>query len=343
MRVIAGSRPFIESFFAKRVHEIPNIEFVTNVVGTGFVAEQGQITGIRLKNRDGEETVEPANLLMDATGRGSQLPKWLVDYGAGRVPEEVIHVKVGYATARFRRSTADRVNLYALIIGASPDVPRGGIAQCVENDVLQVSMAAYSDSPPTNLEDFMEYAKTLPQPDIHDWMQGAEPLGDIKTHGVPKAFRRKYEKVRGMPKGLLAIADSICSFNPVYAQGMTVAAVEAQILDECLDKGLHQLQKRYFKSIRSVTDVTWQMGSTTDLSMPIVEGNLSLPSRLIASWISRVQQAGTQDPFIAEKFIRVAALLDPPTSLLSPGFIWRVLRCPKPQTLEPGVAKQVSA
>lgn len=325
MRVIAGSRPFIESCLFKRMKDLPNVHLITDLVGTGFETDGQEITGIRLRDRAGKETVEPADVLVDAAGRGSQLPKWLQEHGLKEVPEERLNVKVGYASTRFKLSTARNVDLYALIIGASPDVPRGGIAQTVENDILQVSMAAYAESPPTKLEDFLEYSKSLPQKDLHRWMQGAEQVGEITTHRVPTVYRRSFHKMRGLPNGLIAVGDSVCAFNPVFAQGMTVAAVEAEMLDRCLSAGVKKLTRRYFNSIRSVTKTTWQMGCTTDLSIPIVEGNLDFPSRMIARWISRVQRAATTNSQIAEKFIRVAALLDSPMSLMSPAFVLRVL------------------
>lgn len=325
MRVIAGSRPFIESFFAKRVQALPNVHCITNVNVIGFDTENGRVSEIRLRDRSNDEIVEQADIIVDAAGRGSQLPKWLKQHGIKPAPEESIEVKVGYATVRFKLSSAKNVNLKALIIGASAAIPRGGIAQAVEHDVLQVSIAAYSETAPTDLDGFIEYSKSLPQPDLYHWMQGAEALDEVKTQRIPTVYHRGYDKARGLPKGLLAIGDSICAFNPVFAQGMSVAAVEAEMLDQCLAAGMDNLAKRYFKAIRSVTRTTWQMGCTTDLSIPAVDGNLSLPSRLIARWIRRVQVAGANDSYIAERFIRVAALLDPPTALLSPAFAMRVL------------------
>ena len=99
-------------------------------------------------------------------------------------------------------------------------------------------------------------------------------------------------------------------------------------------KNRKNISKSYFKAIRSITEIAWTMGSTSDLSMPIIEGQLSFPNNLIAKWIDRVQLAGTRDSFIAEKFVRVAALLDPPASLLTPGFVWRVLRVNRKSRLE---------
>lgn len=326
LRVIAATRPFIESFIARRVTELPNVELVTDTVGIGFTADKGAVTGIRLRDRSGAERVEAANVFVDATGRASQLPKWLEEAGFSAPPEDRIDVKLQYATARFRRSTAPDLDLYAAIVGASPDQPRGGIAQAVEDDVLQVSMAEYANSPPLNVEEFVEYAKTLPQPDLYNWMRGAEAIDQVKTQRVPSTYRRHFDRARGLPDGLLAIGDAVCAFNPVYAQGMTVAAVEAELLGQCLARGKKSLSSRFFKAIRTVTGITWQIGATNDLSLPQVEGKRDFMTRIIGGWINRVQQAATIDSEIAERFIRVAALLDPPSSLLSPLFAWRVLR-----------------
>ena len=325
LRVIAATRPFIESFIAKRVTALANVEVLGETTGIGFQVAGGRIARISLRDRSGAERTEDADAVVDATGRGSQLPNWLLQARLGAAPEDRLDVSVRYATARFRRSTAAPINLKAAIIGASAGQPRGGIAQAVEDDVLQVSLAEFSNSPPTELEDFIEYAKTLPQPDLHNWMVGASLLDEIKTHGVPNTYRRHYDRVKGLPDGLLAIGDSVCAFNPVYAQGMTVAAVEAELLSDCLAKGKRGISRRFFRAIRGVTGVAWMIGSTNDLGLPQVEGKRNLITRLIGSWINRVQKAGTVDPYIAARFIRVAALLDPPSALLNPLFAVRVL------------------
>lgn len=327
LRVIAGTRPFIESFIASRVVELPNVELVADTVGIGFRAENGKITGVKLRDKSGVERIEQADVVIDATGRASHLPKWLVESGFQAPLEDRIEVKLRYATARFRRSTAPKSDLKAAIVGASAELPRGGIAQAVEDDVLQVSVAEYCNAPPTDVAEFVEYAKTLPQPDLYNWMRGAEPIDDIKTQRVPSTYRRHFDRVKDLPDGLLAIGDSICAFNPVYAQGMTVAAVEAELLGECLAKGgKKNLSKRFFKSIRTVTGITWQIGSTNDFGLPQVVGKRTLMTRIIGRWIDRVQRVGTTDPYVAERFIRVAALLDPPASLLGPAFALRVIR-----------------
>lgn len=327
LRVIAATRPFTESFITNRVTQIPNISFLHDTVGSGFRVENGRITGVKLRNRSGAERTEDADLFVDAAGRGSQLPKWLKENGYKEPREDTITVKLHYATVRFKQSTASDSNLKAVIIGAAPNIPRGGFAQAVEHDVLQCSMAAYASDLPSDIGEFIQYAKTLPQQDLYDWVRNAEPIDDcVKTQRVPVAYRRHFDRVRGLPEGILAIGDSVCAFNPVYAQGMTVAAVEAEMLGECIGAGREQLAKRFFKAIRKVTGIAWQIGSTNDLGLPEVIGKRSLMSRIVAKWIDCVQKVGATDAYVAERFIRVAALVDPPTSLLSPAFTWRVLR-----------------
>ncbi|MFK7819788.1 MAG: FAD-dependent oxidoreductase, partial [Planctomycetaceae bacterium] len=144
LRVIAATRPFTESFITKRVTQISNIEFVKDTIGVGFRAENGKITGVKLRDRSGAERTEDADLFVDAAGRASQLPQWLKDNDYAAPREEQIIVKLHYATVRFKHSTATPNGLKAVIIGAAPGVPRGGFAQWVEHDVLQASMAAYA-------------------------------------------------------------------------------------------------------------------------------------------------------------------------------------------------------
>jgi hypothetical protein len=232
---------------------------------------------------------------------------------------------VRYATARFRLSTAADVGIRAAIIGFRPEHPRAGIAQAIENDQLIVSLTGYGEAPPTEHEPFVAYARSLAQPDIAVWIEGAELLGRIETQNVPVTYRRHYDQLRTLPDGLVAVGDAVCAFNPVYAQGMSVAAVEASLLADCLADGRQRLGQRFFQAIAPVTAVPWQMGAGSDLTVASVAGKRSRVGKVLSAWIRRVQLAASRDAAVAEQFIRVACLLDPPSALLSPRFAWRVL------------------
>ena len=139
-----------------------------------------------------------------------------------------------------------------------------------------------------------------------------------------------------MPDGLLVLGDAVCSFNPIYGQGMTVATLQAQALRDCLLNGTTDLARRYFKAAAKPIGVAWQFAVGGDLSLPEVEGHRPLAVRLSNKYVERLQAAAQTDLTIAEQFTRVVALVDPPASLLRPKMLYRAAR---PQRRQQRVAQ----
>lgn len=199
---------------------------------------------------------------------------------------------------------------------------RGGGAITLEGDRWHVTLAGMlGDHPPTVAADFERFAATLPVPDVHDIVREAEPLDDPVPHRFRGSLRRRYERISQPAPGFLAIGDALCSFNPLYAQGMTVAAQEALVLREW-----HGDPARYFHAAAAVVDVAWQMSTGSDLRYPGVEGPRSARGRILSAYSHRAQLAAHRDPLVARTFMRVANLTLPPASLLAPEIVLRVLR-----------------
>ena len=163
-------------------------------------------------------------------------------------------------------------------------------------------------------------------PEIHQVVTTAEPLSDFQTYRFPASQRRRYEKLARFPQGLLAFGDAICSFNPVYGQGMTVAAQEAAALDECLRSGLDNLAQRFFKAAAAVADVPWDIAVGNDLRHPAVQGPRPAFVRFINWYIGKLHMAAQHDAKLSNAFLSVANLVAPPPVLLKPSVAWRVLR-----------------
>jgi 2-polyprenyl-6-methoxyphenol hydroxylase-like FAD-dependent oxidoreductase len=140
--------------------------------------------------------------------------------------------------------------------------------------------------------------------------------------------------MRRFPDGLLVLGDAICSFNPAYGQGMTVAALQAQALGECLRRGPNDLARRYFRAAAKPIGVAWQFAVGGDLSLPEVEGPRPLAVRLSNRYVSRLHAAAETDIAVAEQFTRVVGLLDPPATLLHPRMLLRAARRLQPRQTE---------
>jgi 2-polyprenyl-6-methoxyphenol hydroxylase-like FAD-dependent oxidoreductase len=196
----------------------------------------------------------------------------------------------------------------------------------VEGDRWIVTLAGYlGDSAPTDLEGFIEFARSLDAPDCYEILKVAEPLGEASSYKYPASQRRRFEKLSRFPEGLLVCGDALCSFNPIYGQGMTTAASEAALLDECLRAGLPGISKRFFSQASRLLDSPWDIAAGSDLAYPEVEGKRIPAMRLVGLYLNRLLLASRKDTVLNVAFQKVTNLLAPPISLFQPKIVWRVL------------------
>jgi 2-polyprenyl-6-methoxyphenol hydroxylase-like FAD-dependent oxidoreductase len=160
---------------------------------------------------------------------------------------------------------------------------------------------------------------------VADAVRAAEPLGPIAGYRYPASVRRHYERLRGLPEGLVVAGDALCSFSPIYAQGMTVAAMQALVLRRCLARGTRGLTRRYHRAAARVVDGPWRIAMGADLGLPEVPGRRSAAMRAQNAFTTRVLAAAAHDDVVSAQFMRVMGLLAPPTSLLRPAVLLRVL------------------
>jgi 2-polyprenyl-6-methoxyphenol hydroxylase-like FAD-dependent oxidoreductase len=176
------------------------------------------------------------------------------------------------------------------------------------------------------LKGFVEFARTLPAPFIYEVVRRAEPVSEPATLRFPASVRRRYERLDRFPTGYLVMGDAISSFNPVYGQGMTVAALEALELETVLAQGTASLARRFFTRVAKVVDIPWSMAVGNDLRMPEVAGPRPFGVRVINAYLERLHKAAHHDPAVALAFHRVGNLLAPPPSVLHPRIALRVLK-----------------
>ena len=328
------SRPFLEGRVRDRVRALPNVIFrdQEDIEGLTASPDRRRITGVALSRE-----VLSADLVLDATGRGSQTPRWIETLGYPKPVEERVGVGLSYTTRSFRRKPEDAGGDVALIIPPTPAGKRGGVALAQESDRWSVTLLAhFSSGAGPHLDDFVEFARTLPAPDIYDLTRNAEPLDQAAMIQFPASVRRRYEKLPRFPQGYLVMGDALSSFNPIYGQGMTVAAFQALELEAALGEGLDDLARRFFARAAGVIDVPWNIAVGNDLRMPETKGTRPLAVRLINRYMARLHRAAHQDPAVALAFHRVGNLLDPPAAILHPRIVGRVLRralagAPKPR------------
>lgn len=328
------SRPFLEALVRERVLALPNITLLDQcgVKGLLCTPDHQRITGVETEQR-GETPATVAlhaDLVVDCTGRGSRSPQWLVDLGYAAPPTSEVKVDVGYATRLYRRDAADPRGQEWML--STPDAPRetrfGGLFP-IEGDRWICSVGGWhGDHGPLDEAAFLQFARSLPNPEIYDIISRAEPTSDIMLHKFPFSLRRHYEKLRRFPLGYLVLGDAISSFNPTYGQGMTSAALQATELDKLLAQGkaIDALAPTFFKAAANVVDIPWQLAVGEDFRYAETRGPKPAGVDLINKYVARVHRATLHDEVVCHAFLKVMNLMAPPSSLFHPAIVWRVLR-----------------
>jgi 2-polyprenyl-6-methoxyphenol hydroxylase-like FAD-dependent oxidoreductase len=310
----------------RRVRAIANVTLLDDhdVVALTSTPDCGRITGVRTVNRHSrEESTLTADLVVDATGRGARTPAWLESLGYGRPVEDHVVVHLTYAS-QVLRMRPGALHEMVFVIGAVPGRPTGmGLAGCENDTWLFMVMGMAGQEPPYERSAMYEFAEDFTPPHVLAALRAAEPLGEVARHRVPSSQWRRYDKMRRFPDGLLVSGDAICSFNPSYGQGMTVAALEALALRDCLSRGTTDLPRRFFKAAARPIRQAWQLAAGGDLALPEIGGAQPPATRLFNAYVDRVLTAAEFDAAAFNQFAKVTSLIDPATRLLRPAMMWR--------------------
>lgn len=326
---LLASRPVLEGHVRRRLLALRNVRAIENcaVVGLASDAAHKRVTGVRMRADAGPEQTIDADLVVDATGRGSSGAVWLEELGYPPPAIEKVEIGISYMTRTYRRRLTDLGGRQGIVVAGSEPNWRNGVLLAQEGERWIVSAGGFlGDDAPDNDQGFLAYLATLPTMEIHDVVANAEPLSDYRRYRYASSQRRRYEALAHFPEHYLAFGDAICSFNPVYGQGMTVAALEALALQRCLRAGSIDLARRFFSRAARITDIPWEIAVGNDLRHPQIRGARAPMLRFLNWYIGRLHLAATHDSTLTTAFLKVVNLMVPPPSLLSPAIAWRVWR-----------------
>jgi 2-polyprenyl-6-methoxyphenol hydroxylase-like FAD-dependent oxidoreductase len=328
LTVISASRPLLEQHVRRRVLAHPDVSVVDDCDVAGLTLHGDRVTGARLLRRaDGSaEEILGADLVVDATGRNSRASAWLACLGIAPPREDRVVVDVTYATRRYRMSADALDGDLAIINAPTPTVPRVGALGLLEADTGMLTLAGMcGERPPLDPAGFEDFARSLAFGDIADAIARAEPLDDPVPHRFPASTWRRYDTI-SLPEGFAVVGDGVCSFNPIYGQGMAIAALEAETLSRHLDRHGRLRPRRFQREIARVIRPAWQMATGADLQFPGVDGHRSRAQPLLGEYVERLHAAAVDDAALSRAFVRVAGLVDPPAALMRPSVVRRVLR-----------------
>lgn len=322
------SRPLLEAAVRRRVAALANVTVRSRVAAESLEHDSGarRVTGVRL----GDGSAVRCDLVVDAGGRQARSLSWLGSLGYEPPKVSTVEVDTRYVTRCYRRRDEVSRDWRAAAVIDEPATRRLAMALPIEGDRWIVMFGGLNgEAPPTGEAERVAYARSLPSPVIAEIIEGGEPLGKVVTHRFPANQRRHVERLRRFPLGWVLLGDAVCSFDPIYGQGMTSAAMQAEALGRCLDRSGavdHRFARRYFKAAGKVVAVPWSIAVGGDFAYAGTTGRKPAGTDLLNRYMARVNVAAQHDDVVALRFNEVAALVRRPESLLAPAFLLRVRR-----------------
>jgi 2-polyprenyl-6-methoxyphenol hydroxylase-like FAD-dependent oxidoreductase len=278
---------------------------------------------------DGNLETLQSDLIIDASGNGSLTLEFLKAIGR-RLPEETtIGVNMHYASALFDRADIRDNYQIAYIFPNAPEESRGGLIVPAENESYQVVLLGRGkDNPPIKESEFRAYARNLWSPTVYNAIKDAKRLTAITPNSFTQSKWRHFAQVSDFPRGLLPIGDAICRFNPVYGQGMSVAAREAGLLSDLLgrfdDDLLSTLAPDFLTRAEDLLAAPWAMSAIPDFIYPETTGVPPQDLQQRLNFQKGLGQLAARDAAVFELLMDVRHLLKPLDVLDDPSIVRRI-------------------
>ena len=317
------SRALLEWHVRTRVQALPRVQIVKGDVDRpAFDAAARRVTGVVL---DGGVSV-PADLVVDASGRGSRLPTWLQEWGFDQPRVDAVKVGVSYASLRLRIPTGMLAEKM-VVVGASHDRPLGMGMLFHEDGAWTITAFGVGGAqPPRDFDGVCALADTVLPAHIGPALRAGELLGPMKFHSYPTSKWRRYDKLATMPAGIMPFGDAVVSVNPTFGQGVTMSALQAATLREVLSRGTHNLVPRVARATARAITPVWTMNAVADISAHRAQGPQPwwyLPSyRLMDQFLG----AAASDGVLTEWFLRRTSMLDSLWVVPPPRVLARAIR-----------------
>jgi 2-polyprenyl-6-methoxyphenol hydroxylase-like FAD-dependent oxidoreductase len=332
--IYSASRPLFELVTRRRIEQQENIELLPKSRVTRLISspDGSTITGVNCESFNGQAQTLHADLIVDASGRANLTLELLDAQGLPRPKETEIGIDQAYSTAIFEMPATAPPNWKSMIVlPSAPTSSRGGFLFPIEDNKWIVTAGGnHGDAPPGDFSGFLEFLKSLRTPTIYNAVKDAQPVGEIARFVLPSSVRRHFEKIQTFPRGLLVIGDGLCRFNPVYGQGMSVAAQEAVILNELLaartdsPDALGELALSFFAACHDVIETPWAV-ATSDFVYPKTRGQRPPDFGQRIQYGIALTRLASEDAAVHKLTTEVNHLLKPHSALREPELAKRVM------------------
>jgi 2-polyprenyl-6-methoxyphenol hydroxylase-like FAD-dependent oxidoreductase len=327
------SRGVLEHCVRELTREVDSVRLRSGVTVERLLFEADRVGGVAIRDPDGAADLE-ADLVIDAGGRGSRIPRWLTENGFDRPDETVLGVDFAYSSTKFRlRSAYDGPEHLLIGFGPAPDWPDGAIMGEIEEGLWHISLAGrFGNYPPSDREGFLAFTERLYEPLFHALIKNAEPAAEIASFRYPSSLWRHYERLERFPEGLVVIGDAISSFNPVYGQGMSSAALQVSELKRVLDDraqqslGLDGLALDFFPRAARIVSTPWALAAAQDLAFPKTTGERPTDFEAQGRYFDAVNSLAAEDPDVYSQLTEVFNLARPLDDLIKEPLRSRVLQ-----------------
>lgn len=318
-----ASRPFLEFHLRRRVAALPNVTILDNheVIEPRIAADT--VTGTRIINHaNGITSTIGADLVVDTTGRASRTRAFLESHGFGPVPQNRTPPRWGYCS-HLVHIPPGRISERMAYVSQGPSAP-GAVLMAYEHDtwMLAISRPIECGAPPTTFTDLLATADQILPATVSTALHDATPIGEIAISRATAGQWRRYDQIPHLPNDLLVLGDALCTLNPLYGQGMTMAALHVLVLRDTLRTGDTDIARRFYSAAAEHIAPVWAMNQANERP---AAPNPPLQLR-VRSWMQRAAlTAATKNIVIAERFLRVRGLIDPPTRLQDPALLFQIL------------------
>lgn len=332
VNIIQQSRLMLEQHIQYRIEAVPNIIIQNGKIVEKLIIDNQRVKvcGITVKCLEtGIQEEMYADIVVDASGFNSKNTSWLQEYKIN-VKEEKIKIDLSYSTRMFRLKENYCIDGKVIYVTPKlPEIPYGALIQKVEKDQYFLTYIGYANERlPKNEEEFYDFSKKMALPDILEFLQNAEAISDVSMYKIPYQVRRQFEKTKNMPAGFLVVGDAHTRFDPIYGQGMTIAAMEAMELQRCLQQS-NRIDKKFtqmfYDRIAKIVEIPWEMTTTEIFRHPELRGDLSSKQKFQQWYTKKVYETAANNEEVYSRFARVVHLLCKPTHLFHPKVLFAIL------------------
>jgi len=335
---MSASRPLLEGTVRDRLLERTNVRVIDDCPVDGPMLDGDRVVGVLA-----DDVCHRADLVVGCGGRHSNLLELLADAGFPAPTGVEVPIDLAYASTTLPRETSHLEGSFAVVVGVPQTGRRVALLLPIEGGRWSLTVATFhGDDVPNDPDGLTAFAKALPSPVVSGVLERTEPLGPVLNHRIPTARRLRLDRLSRVPTGFVVLGDTMACLDPVFGQGTTCAAQQAQVLAAVLDRHPPDdpaLPRAFYRRAAAVVDRSWSVSAAADLTDPLTAARRPVRSALTGRYLGRAARAAQHSPGVATTLTRVEHLLDPPSALLRPGPAVRVLAGPWPASVARSVRR----